>query len=127
MINRIIGEYPATILLLFIGLALFVFGVCYDAGIVLKIGSTMLGSILLLVNGLKLIWFSFFDGKEDTVKLLTANPYTKKYQAVNVEKWITPLALIGLALATGLMFMAFTVEEKPKETIVWDHNRYCRR
>lgn len=117
MISKLIGEYLAAILLLLTGLALFIFGLSYDAAAISKIGATMLGSILILVNGLKLLWLICFDGKEDEAKFATANPYTKKYQAVNVERWITSLTLVGLVLATGFMFMAFTIAEKPKEII----------
>jgi len=116
MISKIIGEYPAAILLLLVGLVLLFLGFTNDSSIGLKIGATMLGVILTLVNGLKLVWLSFFDGKEDSAKLTASNPYTKKYEAVNVDRWITPLALIGLALATGLTFMAFTWEEKQEAT-----------
>lgn len=122
MISKLFGEYTATILLLLAGIAVFSFGVSTNTGITLKIGATMLGAILTLVNGFKLIWLSFFDGKEDDTKFAIANPYTKKYEAVNVERWITPLTLIGLTLATGLMFMAFTFKEKPKEIIAWEDN-----
>lgn len=120
MFRKIFGEYFSAVLFLIIGIVLLYFSFINQTSLVFKMLATLFGVLLTLINAINLISMYFFEGKDESAKTPVSYLSQSKNALLNFHNWTTPFTLCGLALATGLIFMAFSWQGDNKPTFKFE-------